>query len=393
MIDRRAFLKTGFGLAGAMLAGANFSLAQVSGPKRKILIIGAGLTGLSAAHSLRKLGHDVQIFEARDRPGGRIHTLRDFTGGQYADAGAARIPQNHQLTHAAVREFGLSVADFYPTSGKFVRLKNGRSESIGWDDFAEATGPVMYLEKPDHWKRIVGGTDQLPRAIALTLQAQISYKAPVSAISTGPKDVTIRLQSGDSVRGDVVICTVPVPLLKQIAITPALSPAKQQLIETAKYDAVVRVFLETRDRFWTKQNFNGFGFGERVDEIWESSFGQPGQGGILQSYNREPYAATLSQMPESERHNAVAASMEKLFAGLASQTVSVHSKCWSLDPWSRGAWAHLGPDQKKVLLQPENRIFFAGEHLSDNPSWMQGALQSADQVVERIAAALPVLSN
>jgi monoamine oxidase len=41
----------------------------------------------------------------------------------------------------------------------------------------------------------------------------------------------------------------------------------------------------------------------------------------------------------------------------------------------------------KVGGAPEGRIFFAGEHLSDNPSWMQGALQSGLRVVKEVASA------
>jgi monoamine oxidase len=385
MMDRRRFLQAGLGTAGALLAGAYYSPAQTVGPKYKVLIVGAGLSGLGAGYRLRQLGHDVRIFEARERPGGRIQTLRDFTHGKYADAGAARIPQNHNLTHDAVREFGLSLADFYPTTGKFVKLTNGRAEYVGWDKFADATDQVMSLERPERWKRIVGGTDQLPKAIARSLQKHIVYNSPVSAISTDPRGVTVKLRGGDSVNGDAVICAVPLPLLRGIQFTPLLSSVKQRLIDNAKYAAVVRVFFETRDRFWTKQDLNGFGFGEKYDEVWDSSFGQPGPGGILQSYNREPFATSLTQMAEPDRHNLVATSMEKLFPDVRSNTLSTQSKCWALDPWSKGAWGELIPDQKRILSEPENRIFFAGEHLSEYPSWIQGALQSANKVVEQVS--------
>ena len=66
----------------------------------EVLILGAGMAGLVAGHELSvKLGHDVTILEARTRPGGRVHTLREpFSDGLYAEAGAARIPDNHELT-------------------------------------------------------------------------------------------------------------------------------------------------------------------------------------------------------------------------------------------------------------------------------------------------------
>src|SRR5437773_2293639 len=69
------------------------------GPARKIVILGAGLAGLAAAEELSKVGHKVTVLEARNRPGGRVYTLRKpFTDGLYAEAGAGRIPNTHQLT-------------------------------------------------------------------------------------------------------------------------------------------------------------------------------------------------------------------------------------------------------------------------------------------------------
>ena len=66
------------------------------------------MAGLVAGYELTQLGHDVTILEARTRPGGRVHTLREpFSDGLHAEAGAARIPDHHDLTLKYVHLLGL----------------------------------------------------------------------------------------------------------------------------------------------------------------------------------------------------------------------------------------------------------------------------------------------
>lgn len=109
--SRRDFLR-----AGAAALSASPIRLHAAGRPKKILVIGAGLAGLSAALDLTQAGHEVTIFEARERPGGRVWTLRDpFSEGLYAEAGAESFGDNHTYVQHYVKQFDLPVMPTFDT--------------------------------------------------------------------------------------------------------------------------------------------------------------------------------------------------------------------------------------------------------------------------------------
>jgi monoamine oxidase len=146
-LSRRNFLKL-LGATGA-LAATGCGGAGATGGGRQVVVLGGGLAGLSSAYELRKRGYEVvAVLEAQKRPGGRVLTLRDpFMNGQYAEAGATRIPDDHHFTLSYADEFGLSLREFvtsepaqYFVKGKKFIHDDGQPWPADVFDFAQAQG-------------------------------------------------------------------------------------------------------------------------------------------------------------------------------------------------------------------------------------------------------------
>src|SRR4030095_8942912 len=156
-ITRRQFLKrSAVALAGVSLAQSS-TFATVGTAPKKILIIGAGMAGLCAGYELGQLGHDVTILEARTRPGGRVHTLREpFSDGLYAEAGAARIRDNHELTLKYVKLFGVPLEPMYPSQLSALRWDGKSAQQMPIDGFTKALGDFLGSElggAPTRWSK------------------------------------------------------------------------------------------------------------------------------------------------------------------------------------------------------------------------------------------------
>ncbi len=394
-LGRSLMLTTGAALASCSdssprpkITGSPGKLGNRQALKR-VIVIGAGISGLVSAHELSRAGHDVTILEARDRVGGRIYTMRTpFTDGCFAEAGASRIPPDHNLTLAYADYFGLTLDPFYPGSGSFVNYATTKRTLISSSAYLDSP-PWPGASKRKEYLKIRGGMENLPKAFADSVSEHIHLSAPVDSIEQKKDRVLVTISDGTKFTADRVLCTVPVPVLRNIDFSPSLSVEKQQAINGGyEYKASSRIFLQLTRRFWEDEHLNGWGNSDLPEEIWQPTWDQQGPKGVLLSYLRGSRATETDRLSQQTRVEQVFNRWDRIFPGIFDQVEKSTSHSWIHEKWSAGAYASPTYSQNKTLGQhiglTEGRIHFAGEHASDNHGWIQGALVSGLRAAREI---------
>lgn len=468
--SRRSILKAllATGALGALRPADLFALDLAShhlprgGKQQRIIVVGAGMAGLVAALELQRAGHDVIVLEARASAGGRVRTLRTpFSGDLYAEAGAARIPDSHELTHHYTAEFGLELAPFMPTdtpSLVHIAGKNYRSDDpailhqLGCTPKEQALGPIGAMQHfgaraldaigdlgDSNWptvealkydrftgtelfkklgmsdglirffdlgfgvlselsglellvqleslmsskSRIVGGNDRLANAIAAKLGQRVRYDAAVESVSQSGRGVVVRhrtVTGHQTISGDRAIIAVPLPVLRHMHLEPSLSRSAQRSIEQIRYAVVTRVFAEVGRRFWETDGSSGFAVTDHPIEIFEASFGQHSDRGLLTGYLHEDIARRVTA--KGPIHGAADAigMMRDVYPALADEVDETAMFSWHTEPYALGAVALWQPGDIGTAYRHTAtnycRIHFAGEHTSPWHAWIQGAVHS-----------------
>ena len=247
----------------------------------------------------------------------------------------------------------------------------------------------------------VGGMDRIAHAIFEQVKPLIRLRSPVTAIRRNGNRVRIEHgPGGQATVADYCVCTLGANLLARIPSD--FSPAKKAALKTVEYLPSVKVGFEA-PRFWEKDDniFGGLAWTDRANEnvIYPShGFGSP-KGVLVAAYvagwtNRDN-PQKFAGYSDAQRLRVSRESVEALHPGRSRLLTKGVTVGWGLVPFSEGVGAIWpgGPDGNQPrpaeyaeLLKPEGPIVFAGEHLSYQGLWQEGAALSAHEALKLVAA-------
>ncbi len=242
----------------------------------------------------------------------------------------------------------------------------------------------------------VGGMDRIPAAFHRAIKSPILLGAEVSRIRQSPDKTEILYidsTGGQTKRlsADYVVCTIPLPVLAGID-TDFSAPVKQA-IAGAKYGYAAKVAFEA-PRFWeAEQIYGGLSFGgEDTGAVWypSSNFQSP-RGIILGAYVAGKRAEAFEALPVPKQIDMARGAVDKLHPGHGADLTAGVAVDWHKIPYNLGPWVHWSDsasdhDAYQLLNRPEGRVYFSGAHLSQLPSWQEGAVVAAHRTIEMIAS-------
>ncbi|MFI5398450.1 MAG: protoporphyrinogen/coproporphyrinogen oxidase [Candidatus Binatia bacterium] len=97
--------------------------------KGRVVVIGAGMAGLTAAHFLKEAGYEVVVLERDSRPGGRIESIE--RNNDTIDVGAQFLHTNYTLTLELTKKFNLE-SDLIKMQSADMMMRDGRTHIIPW---------------------------------------------------------------------------------------------------------------------------------------------------------------------------------------------------------------------------------------------------------------------
>ncbi|MGO3147794.1 MAG: flavin monoamine oxidase family protein [Leucobacter sp.] len=408
----------------------------------KIIIVGAGLSGLTAAWELTKDGHHCTVLEARNRVGGRTWSERlgngEVTerGGEYvfptefpirklaAEVGVPIMSHGVRYGRRTVNERTISFTELEDTGARVretlthmladgearVSLEQVFAESLG-DGYrldpvyrrtttSSAADPSLvsaeavllhessttngYIEDGG---RFVGGNQSLSLELTKRLGAQVRLEHPICGVDQSPNGVQVHLRDGSSIDADAAVIAVPFPILHELELSFALPEPQRRALDHRFMGVAAKlgVPLTRVDDDIALQH---------PEHTWWSwrSLSTDGEHRIdaLSSFAGGP--STLNALNVAAGPLKWTQALQQMRPDLEIDG-EVLLTTWADDPWAKGAYTAPGLDwtsaDADVFTEAAGRVAIASEHTGLAQS-LSGAVASGYRAAEALTRGLDI---
>jgi monoamine oxidase len=254
------------------------------------------------------------------------------------------------------------------------------------------------LDQQETMLQPVGGmSSTYENGFAPALGDRIHYNCEVLEIHQSPDStwVVYRDKGTGEIKeqhADYMVCTIPLSVLKDI---PAdFSQAyKDAILAGSNYASVGKGGLQFKRRFWEDDEwiYGGITFTNLSDigTIAYPDYGYMQQKGTVQAYYIFGGAATaIGDLDPAARIENTLTHLEKIHPQTRDEYETGFTVSWDRVRYSNGGWSGWSSDARQTyyptLLEPDGRVYLAGEHLSWVAAWQEGAISAAWMQIEKL---------
>ncbi|CAM2008284.1 flavin monoamine oxidase family protein [Acanthopleuribacter pedis] len=251
----------------------------------------------------------------------------------------------------------------------------------------------------------VGGMDKIVEGFVEQVGDLVTLSAPVTRIDIHDNHVNVyyRLNGSEMMTtADHCISNIPIPVLQHMNVN--FTQEYRAAVNQGRFADTCKVGWQANTRFWendTNQIYGGISWiNHNMTQMWYPSNDYfTAKGTLTGTYNfsnraRTLAAQSLAERLQTARSGAVNLHPEFRDFGIVPEELGL-SIAWKQVPYQRGGWAEWQPDSTADrdayarLLAPDRRFFMVGDQVSSLPGWQEGAMMSAQHVVEQIAGVRP----
>jgi len=345
------------------------------------VVVGAGLAGLAAAHTLHAAGVSVAVIEARPSIGGRMKTLE-----MALDLGATWHWSNQPEIRALAAELGIET---------FPQFRKG--EALAEEDGAPRRVDVAPPSPSE--LRFVGGAQGLCHRLAAQLpEGSVTLGTEVTEVALDGAGVRVSMFADEDRESQVsapfVIVAVPPRLAwAGITFTPALPAEVTDAMQATPtwMAGAVKCIAVYESAFWRDAGLSGLAF-SRTGPLIEVHDGCTADGATAALWGFLSAAHAVRDLGVDERREAVFAQLGRLFGPEAADPVRYVERDWSNDPYTNDEVVWLSdplPYGHPALAGPQfdGRLIWAGAETSEvGGGHMEGAVRSGRRAAAMVLA-------